>query len=205
MTKLLCPEARKSTATERYVSAGQDVIKRLDAAAPCGWLIDLGTNTGGNMWPTVTVLAPLLGRRPGKLLCRTDGSRTDWSIRGDHVQEGEQVLGTNPVRLKTSSPPVAVLISQNTISSGEATLVSFLGLDRVRTFGQSTAGFSSTNENFELSDGALLIVTTATMVDRTGRLYGKSIAPVIMSPPRQPGSPETRSALKKEPVTVVGR
>ncbi|MEU3623851.1 hypothetical protein BS329_08700 [Amycolatopsis coloradensis] len=165
------------TAAERYVSAGQDVIKRLDAAAPCGWLIDLGTNTGGNMWPMVTVLAPLLGDGRAGSFVGPDGSRIAWSVRGDHVLQGERTMGTNPVRLKTPSPPVAILVSQDTISSGEATLVSFLGLDRVRTFGQPTAGFSTANESFELSDGALLIVTTATMADRTGRRYGKSIAP----------------------------
>jgi len=172
---------------ERYISAGQTAVRTLDVAAPCGWLVDLRANMGGNMWPMVTVLAPLLGDGQLGSFIGPDGRSEHWEIRGDDVVLAGQVMGTNPVRLTRPTPPVALLTSQITASAGEATLVSFLGLDRVRTFGQDTAGLSTSNETYQLSDGAELVVTTATMADRTGRRYGTPIEPDVPAT-RRPGA-----------------
>ncbi|MBB4906093.1 S41 family peptidase [Actinophytocola algeriensis] len=169
---------------ERYVSAGQAAVRTLDAAAPCGWLVDLRADEGGNMWPMLTVLAPLLGDGRLGSFVGPDGRSVHWEIRGDDVVLGGQVVGTNPVRLTRPAPPVAVLTSQYTGSAGEGTLVSFLGLDRVRTFGLRTAGLSTANEPYELSDGAILVLTVATMADRTGRRYGTPIEPDVPASPR---------------------
>jgi carboxyl-terminal processing protease len=37
---------------------------------------------------------------------------------------------------------------------------------------------------YELSDGAVLVLTVATMADRTGRRYGTSIEPDVQASPR---------------------
>ena len=154
----------------RYVTAGQAAVTALDAAAPCGWLVDLRSNNGGDMWPMVTVLAPLLGLGRLGSFVEPDGKTIRWEIRdGAVLLDGEEV-GTNAVRLTRPAPPVAVLVSPRTASSGEGTLVSFLGLDRARTFGTPTAGLSTANETVELADGAV-------MADRTGHRYGTAIAP----------------------------
>jgi C-terminal processing protease CtpA/Prc len=107
-----------------------------------------------------------------------------WEIRDGDVLLAGQRAGTSPVRLTRPAPPIAVLTSQHTSSSGEATLVSFLGMDRVRTFGLPTAGYSTANTTVELSDGALLVLTVAVMADRTGRRYGTSIVPDVLVSPR---------------------
>jgi C-terminal processing protease CtpA/Prc len=93
-------------------------------------------------------------------------------------------MGANPLRLTRPAPPVALLVSRSTASSGEAVVVSFLGRDRTRTFGLPTAGFSTANQTFGLPDGALLVVTTAVMADRTGRRHGGAIAPDVVTPAR---------------------
>lgn len=116
-----------------------------------------------------------------------DRHTVDWrKIRIDafDMARAGHVAGTNPVRLTNPAPPVAVLTSQYTGRAREGTLVSFLGLDRVRTFGLRTAGLSTSNEAYELSDGAILVLTTATMADRTERRYGKSIEPDVTASPR---------------------
>jgi carboxyl-terminal processing protease len=70
--------------------------------------------------------------------------------------------------------PIALLVDDETGSSGEAVLISFTGADNVRSFGQPTAGYATANEAFVLPDGARLAITTSTMTDRTGRAYGNT-------------------------------
>jgi hypothetical protein len=76
----------------RYVSAGQDAVRRLDVAAPCGWVVDLRTNGGGDMWPMLTVLALLLGDGPL-------GPELRWAIHGGDALLGSEVMDTNPLPL----------------------------------------------------------------------------------------------------------
>lgn len=56
-------------------------------------------------------------------------------------------------------------------SSGEATLLTFRGLDNVRTFGAPTAGYASANKPFDMPDGSELILTTGCDVARTGEVF----------------------------------
>lgn len=70
------------------------------------------------------------------------------------------------------------------MSAAEATLIAFLGMPNVRTFGAPTAGLATGNEAIDLSDGAVLVLTAVREADRTGRLYGNE--PI---PPHQPVPP----------------
>ena len=47
----------------------------------------------------------------------------------------------------------------------------------IKCFGAATAGLSTSNSLFSLSDGAVLALTVAVMADRTGRVYGDAIEP----------------------------
>lgn len=62
-------------------------------------------------------------------------------------------------------------MDSDTASSGEATLLSFRGLENSRSFGQPSAGYASANIVIDLSDGAGLMLTTAKDRDRTGTEY----------------------------------
>lgn len=48
-------------ADERYVRTGIALVADLDEQDPSGWIVDLRGNAGGNMFPMLTVVAPLLG------------------------------------------------------------------------------------------------------------------------------------------------
>jgi C-terminal processing protease CtpA/Prc len=82
-----------------------------------------------------------------------------------------------PYQLKNPEPPVAVLTSRLTVSSGEALTIAFRGRPRTRSFGEATAGLPTTNRSIPMIDGAVLQVTTARWADRTGRVYEGRIAP----------------------------
>ena len=73
--------------------------------------------------------------------------------------------------------PIAILIGGATASSGEASVISFLGQQHVRLFGSRTRGLATVNQPFELSSGAVLMLTTAHFADRTGRTYPRGIEP----------------------------
>ena len=79
--------------------------------------------------------------------------------------------------MATRSAPVAVLYGPGTASSGEATAISFRGRDDTRSFGAPTFGVSTANRSFHMRDGALLVLTTSTMGDRTGKVYGGKLTP----------------------------
>ncbi|QRP44041.1 S41 family peptidase [Amycolatopsis sp. FDAARGOS 1241] len=191
---LTVPAFAADTAGERrYVAAGITAVESADAGSPCGWIVDLRENFGGDMVPMLTVLVPLLDEGALGSFRGLDGSST-WILRGGRVSvTGDpRVSEENPLRLSRPRPPVAVLTSTRTGSSGEASLPAFRGLARAATFGQATAGFATGNEACHLSDGADLRITTVRDVDRTGRGYGNT--------PIQPDHPLPAAATTGEVV-----
>jgi C-terminal processing protease CtpA/Prc len=163
-----------------YVRAGTAEVAALDAAGACGWIVDLREDDGGNMWPMLAVVAPLLGAGTLGFFEDADRRRTPWGLR-----DGAPVLDDKPFytqlrheyRLRRPDPPVAVLTGASTTSAGESVLIAFKGRPDTRVFGHPTAGLASANQGFPLSDGATLLLTTASNVDRVGRVYGNSPIP----------------------------
>ncbi|WP_328607832.1 S41 family peptidase [Amycolatopsis sp. NBC_00345] len=178
----------------RYIAAG--VAAASDAGNPCGWIVDLRGNLGGDMVPMLTVVAPLLDEGELGSFEQLDGSST-WSLRSGRVLvDGRAPVDeANPLRLARPHPPVAVLTDGRTASSGELTLVAFRGLGRAASFGQATAGFATGNEAFRLSDGAVLLITSSRTVDRTGRRYGNT--------PIQPDHPLPAAATTDQEVAAA--
>ncbi|WP_439663292.1 S41 family peptidase [Lentzea sp. HUAS TT2] len=160
-----------------YVTAGLKALRALIAHRPTGWVVDLRGNHGGDMHPMLTVVAPLLGNGERGRFIGPHGE-TSWGIRRGHVYNGRRTAFRHRRIPAALNQPVAVLVDKDTASSGEAVLISFLGAQNTRTFGQPTAGYATANQTFGLPDGAKLAITTALMADRTGRTYGNTpIAP----------------------------
>jgi C-terminal processing protease CtpA/Prc len=160
-----------------YVDAAHDVL----AAGACGWIVDLRSNGGGNLYPMLAALAPLLG--PGPLLGYRDRhGRTDsWMIDDDGT-----VVATgwpppprsDPIRFTVGSP-IAVLHGPGTASSGEGVVMALRGRPDVRSFGQPTAGVPTGNVGIELSDGSVIYLTVAVGVDFTGGVHESAIEPDV--------------------------
>jgi hypothetical protein len=70
---------------------------------------------------------------------------------------------------------VAVLFGSGIGSSWEVMAISFVGRPRTRSFGGDSAGFSSANTSFRLSDDAVMVLTTAIDANRNGRTYGGAL------------------------------
>lgn len=67
--------------------------------------------------------------------------------------------------------PVAVLTDSQTASSGQAIVAAFKGRPHTCSFGPPTYGVPTANQEEQLSDGALMVLTLAVDADRTGHRY----------------------------------
>jgi len=165
---------------EKAATGIQHLIRELDGQNACGWIVDLRENTGGNMWPMLAGIGPILGDGKAGSFVDSDGQKVDWSYQNGQalIEDQVQVKVNGPAyQLKAVAPPVAVLTGVNTASSGEAIVISFRGRPNTRSFGLYTTGLPTANEGFPLSDGALIILTTAFEADRTGQVYADRIYP----------------------------
>jgi carboxyl-terminal processing protease len=163
---------------QEYAATAQRVIRKLDRRGVDGWVVDLRRNTGGNMWPMLAGVGPIVGA--GELGAFVfPEAQEPWTYRAGQALLGAYVLAQveQPYDLRRQLPPVAVLTSRLTSSSGELTSLAFKGRVRARNFGEPTAGVPTANDATELPDGAMLCLTVALGADRTGRTYDDPIVP----------------------------
>ncbi len=171
-----------------FVDSLQTLIEQMDSVSACGWIIDLRFNSGGNMWPMLAGVGPLLGDSVFGSFYTMAGEGVPWRYRNGHAWSGSAEIaeggaGSLPAyRVHEPLAPVALLIGRTTASSGEATLLAFLGRPNVRSFGDTTAGYNSVNNGYKLSDGATLVITVGYSRDRVGRAYALSVAPDELVP-----------------------
>jgi len=164
----------------------QNVVRTADRADLTGWVVDLRHNGGGNMWPMIAGLGPVLGDGDAGAFIDPDDGIIWWGYRGGASISGGTALVTvpNPYRLFRQNPRVAVLTNCAVASSGEATTIAFRARPDTRSFGTATSGVSTANRGYPLTGGGTLQLTVSTMADRTGRKYGDVVMPdeVITDP-----------------------
>ncbi len=162
-----------------YARQIQDTIAARDRDDLIGWIVDLRSNGGGNMWPMIAGLGPILGEGPLGYFISPTGTETIWEYRDGASISGTFAVSTvsPPYRLKRQAPRVAVLSDNRIASSGEATLIAFIRRPNTRSFGQATCGLSTANSTYPLSDGATFTLTTSVMADRAKTPFGDSIPP----------------------------
>ena len=86
----------------------------------------------------------------------------------------------NTYKIKNKKTKIAVLFDGNTGSSGEMTAVSFFGLPNVKSFGQKSAGYTTANNTYFLSNGGQLLLASAYIMDRNGKSYKDELTPDVI-------------------------
>ncbi|AZQ58277.1 peptidase S41 [Maribacter sp. MJ134] len=157
----------------------QDVIRDKDSSNLKGWIVDLRVNTGGNMWPMLAGIGPILGEGIAGYFIGANGDETSWEF-----SQGKAISGFNTIidiqdsyNLINPNPKVAVLLDNATASSGEVMAISFINRDNSASFGTSTCGLSTGNTSFSLSDNSNLLLTTVVLADRQKNTFGDRIIP----------------------------
>jgi carboxyl-terminal processing protease len=175
-----------------YATALQTIVRTLDSSTTCGWIIDLRQNSGGNMWPMLAGLGPLLNTGAlGSFIAR-GGESAIWSYDNGAARIGQREMvrvSDAPYHLRNAMPPIAVLISARTASSGEAIAIAFRGNPNTRSFGQRTRGLTTANGTLTLSDGAGIVLTQAIDTDRNGQVYDDGVPPDVLTDAAEDGVP----------------
>ena len=166
-------------AATNYAKGIQDAIKAADRDDLIGWIVDLRGNLGGNMWPMVAGIGPILGDDVTGYFISPTNREVAWGYaNGASLADGKPVQAVpDPYRLRRERPRVAVLVDNGTASSGEAVAISFIQRPNARLFGTATCGLSTAVSTFRVSDGAQLGVATDVMADRTHKPFGDKVAP----------------------------
>ncbi len=162
----------------RIADSLQQLVATLDEKNPKGWIIDLRKNTGGNCWPMLAGIGPLLGdgicgyfvsAREKIPIIYNDGA----ALQGKHIR----CQSSKGYRMRTEKKPIIVLTGNRTVSSGEIIALAFKGKEQVYFYGQPTAGYTTANATYTLSDNSMLVLSVCMEADRTGKICEGRIMP----------------------------
>jgi C-terminal processing protease CtpA/Prc len=164
---------------QEYAETAQRIIQDLEDRGARAWIVDLRRNPGGDMFPMIAGLGPLIGEGTCCYFVGPDGTRQPISYRNGEASDGFTVWTKvdqpySPVR---PAAPVAVLIGPLTASSGEFTALALRNRPLTRLFGQPTFGVPTGNETKQLSDGAVIFLTVCRGADRSGETFDGPILP----------------------------
>lgn len=157
----------------------QKLIAALDSLSPAGWIVDLRHNGGGNCWPMLAGIGPLIGEGVCCYFIDADNNKYPLQYKqgSSYLNDTAQTtVSVTPYTVRNTTS-IAVLIGPNTASSGEIVAISFIGKPGCRLFGQPSYGASTGNTAFILSDSACIWLTSGIDADRNLKLYGRQIIP----------------------------
>jgi C-terminal processing protease CtpA/Prc len=146
----------------------------------CGIVLDFSANSGGNMWPMLSGLSPLLSE--GLLGAFQDSSGKKNIIEkkaGSIFYKGHIASAQAVTFYQQHYPvlPIAVIVGAKTASSGEIVSILFDGQPNVRSFGQRTAGYATANTTYRLPNGGKAMITTAVTLNREGKVFERFMVP----------------------------
>jgi len=147
--------------TRTYAVGMLDRIRRVIATdAPCAVVIDLSDQVGGNAWPAIAVLAPLITTENVAHFVDRDGVRTPVVAAGSTEWATGGPLPSNDLK-RFAGHAMAIVLTPQTASAGEMVAIALRGEPKARTFGQKTYGATTGNVVTALPDGATLLLTTS--------------------------------------------
>jgi carboxyl-terminal processing protease len=163
---------------DRFAESLQQAIAKADGPEITGWIVDLRGNLGGNMWPMIAGVGPILGEGIIGWIVYNDRDYEREYRDGQALSLGEAFARVaSPYTLINASPRVAVLTNKAVSSAAEAVAVYFRGRPGTRSFGTPTCGHHHLEQGFFLSNRATLTLTTAAHEDRARKQYVGPITP----------------------------
>lgn len=160
-----------------YGKTLQKSISKLEGEGVKGYIVDLQGNGGGNMFPMLLGLGPLIERNPTAFFRFADGSKHSWGYEDGDLYYNDEIDSqlSNPLVL-SEIPRIALLVDGGTASSAEMVVVSMMG-DYVRVFGSETKNRTTGNAIYRFEDGSKLVLATSMLEDLEGNSYVRGITP----------------------------
>jgi carboxyl-terminal processing protease len=157
-------------------------IDAVGASGQCGLIVDLASNTGGNIWPMLVGLSPLLSEGLLGQFRSADGSSRAIEKKDGFVFFNGERHPFNPPGVSSGVPivqKVALVVGPRTSSSGEILAILFRGQNGVKIFGAETSGQSTATSTVSLPNGGSLSVASSVTVDRAGTAFNAKLAPDV--------------------------
>lgn len=174
------PFNRDHPTSEAWVTQARTAMMQADAEGVCGWIVDVRDNGGGNLWPMLDILGPLLGAPPfGAFVVKTREPILYEAGRATYAGQLPTMPALAALKLRSATTPVAVLMNGKTASSAENVVMMFKGRDKTRFFGAATANYVSVNNPKKLKDGSIITTTVGYTEDRTGFAHTDAIQPDV--------------------------
>ncbi len=177
-----------------YADSLQRLIARLDREQPSGWIVDLRENNGGNCWPMLAGLGPLIEDEECGYFFVKGAYSGPWNYShgASRIGQEKQCSVTSPYILTRKNLKTVVLQSSRTLSSGEVIAVAFKGRPNTVVMGSISGGLTTSNAMFRLSDGAVVNLATSINADRNKKQYLSGVDPDVKL---QPGEDALKRAL----------
>ena len=179
-----CPSLDVSL-NQDYAQRLQNTIKKIDNSNINGWVIDLRNNNGGNLWPMLLGLGPIIGSKVLGYFIDSENEYISFSYENGTVKYGDSVQLLMPNKnyyiAKCNKPIIAILIGRSTASSGEILAIA-LRNSYSKVFGEYSAGFTNSTKMFELNDGALLFITSSRIASLDKKICSEIIKPDVIVP-----------------------
>jgi carboxyl-terminal processing protease len=171
----------KEDQLDEYISSIQTKINRQSKGNVKGWIIDLRGNFGGNMWPMLLAIEPLIGNGIIGYFVDADNKYKSWKLINGKAFIDDQLVYENKAfeNLNLSNQYVAVLTDNETASSGEAVAIALKSRNNSMSFGTSTYGVSTGCVSHLLSDGSTINLAESVFADRNMNKYGFKVIPDI--------------------------
>ncbi len=150
------------------------------------FILDFRYNSGGQLWPMLAGLSALINSKHAGTAIFPDGPRWQWWAHGGEAgTRGKNFKNVNH-SIKRISPvdfdnelPIAILISGLTGSSGEASVISFLGNKNTCLIGQRSRAQATINQPFKLDDTTRFFIARGYFGNNKGDIYQAGISPNI--------------------------
>ncbi len=140
-----------------------------------GIVVDLRINTGGNMFPMVGGLGPIIGDGDAGFIISNGKTINSWSINNGSIKG--LTLENNCEQ--NHNIKIVILIGPATGSSGEITAISFIGKPNIKLIGENSAGYTTANTTIKIAENLHFFLAIAYDADRNKKEYRNFITPDI--------------------------
>jgi len=171
---------------KKYAKALYTEIAKYSNKNISAFILDFRNNSGGQLWPMLAGLSALIDSDNAGIGVFADGPRWNWWARGGKAgTSGKNFKNVNHSINGASfvdfddDLPIAVLISGTTGSSGEASVMSFIGSDKSCLIGQRSRAQATINQPFELDETTKIFIARGYFGNRDGGIYPTGISPNI--------------------------
>ncbi|MBO9633593.1 MAG: hypothetical protein J7578_10795 [Chitinophagaceae bacterium] len=157
----------------------QNLVRKLSNGGAVNWIIDLRNNSGGNCWPMLAGMGPLLGEGVCGWFVWPNRKSSIRYAGGTafHNQTAMCSVSSVYVLPEEKKKNIVVLTGTNTSSAGEILALAFRGMNNVRFMGEPTAGLTTGNATYTMIDGSVLVLSVCREADRKGNLLEGKLQP----------------------------